>query len=91
LNPVDPQLESTWFQPLSKSSDKLVSSLCFQIQPVPLQLGLLAAGGVFERAGRGAGLDPWEALWAGVALPVVGLYKLNLVVTHSLKPPGFNP
>jgi hypothetical protein len=34
LNAVDPQLESAWFQLSSRSSGKLVSSLCFQIQIV---------------------------------------------------------
>jgi hypothetical protein len=37
--PVDPQLESAWFQPLHLSSEILVSSLCFQMHLVPLQRG----------------------------------------------------
>jgi hypothetical protein len=32
LNPVDPELESAWYQPLSLSSEKLVLKVCFQIQ-----------------------------------------------------------
>jgi hypothetical protein len=44
LNPVDPQLETAWFQPLKPGIrypgfDILVSSLCFQMQLVPLQYG----------------------------------------------------
>jgi hypothetical protein len=37
LNPAVPQLESAWFQPLNLSSEKPVSSLCFQMQLTPLQ------------------------------------------------------
>jgi hypothetical protein len=40
LNPVDPALESAWFQPLKLERDILVSSLCVQIHLVPLQPGL---------------------------------------------------
>jgi hypothetical protein len=29
LNPVDPQLESAWFQPLNLKCDILVSKICF--------------------------------------------------------------
>jgi len=36
----------------------------------PALLGILAAGGIFARAGIGAGLDAWEAVAAGVLLPV---------------------
>jgi hypothetical protein len=36
LNSVDPKLGSAWFQPLSLKCDILVSSLCFQMQLVPL-------------------------------------------------------
>jgi hypothetical protein len=39
LNPVDPQLESAWFQPLSLSRERLVSKLAFRIQLVPLRPG----------------------------------------------------
>jgi hypothetical protein len=42
LNPVDPQLDSAWFQPSSLSSEKLASKLCFQMQLVPLHHGALA-------------------------------------------------
>jgi hypothetical protein len=43
LNPVDPQLESAWLtQPLNLSREKVVSSLCFQMQLVPLQRGSIA-------------------------------------------------
>lgn len=37
----------------------------------PALLGVMAASGVFERAGRGGGLGGWEAVCVGVALPVV--------------------
>ena len=37
----------------------------------PALLGLLAAGGVFERAGQGGGLDGWEAVCMGVGLPAL--------------------
>ena len=67
VNSADPQLESTWFQPSSLSSDILVSSLCFQMQLVPLQFG-----------------EVEDAV-------VVGLYKLRIQLTHSLKPPDTNP
>jgi hypothetical protein len=52
LNAVDPQLEGAWFQPLSLSSDILVSSLCFQMQMqvVPLQQG--EQGAEREHAGE---------------------------------------
>jgi hypothetical protein len=36
LNPVDPQLESAWFQPVNLQCDLLVSSLSFQMQLVLL-------------------------------------------------------
>jgi hypothetical protein len=40
LNPVYPWLESAWFQPLNLIiCDILVSSLCFQVQLVPLRRG----------------------------------------------------
>ena len=40
LSAVDPSsLKAAWFQPLSLSRDILVSSLCFQLQLVLLQLG----------------------------------------------------
>jgi hypothetical protein len=39
LNPVYPQLESAWFQPLRLSSENLVSNFAFQIQLVPLPRG----------------------------------------------------
>jgi hypothetical protein len=40
FNPVDPYLENRLVtQPLNLSSDFLVSSLCFQMQPVPLRPG----------------------------------------------------
>jgi hypothetical protein len=54
LNAVDPQLEGAWFQPLSLSSDILVSSLCFQMQVVPLQQGEQGA----EREHAGEALRP---------------------------------
>ena len=55
LNAVDPQLETTRFQPLNPSSEKLISSLCFQIQLVPLrrvQRHVLLAG---DHGGGAAG------------------------------------
>jgi hypothetical protein len=47
LNPVDPQLESARFQHFNLKCDILVSSLCFQMQLVPLHAGrhLRAAAG----------------------------------------------
>jgi hypothetical protein len=39
LNPLDPQLESNLVSTLEPSGEKPVSSLCFQIRLVPLQLG----------------------------------------------------
>jgi hypothetical protein len=35
LNAVDPQLETAWFQPVSLSSENLVSSLCFHSLNAP--------------------------------------------------------
>jgi hypothetical protein len=55
LNAVDPQLESAWFQPSSLSSEKPVSSLCFQMQLVPLRRGARAPRGDGGGAGRGSG------------------------------------
>jgi hypothetical protein len=46
----DPWLESAWFQPLRLQSEKPVSSLCFQIQLVPLQNG--------NGSGSGGGPEP---------------------------------
>jgi hypothetical protein len=55
LNPVDPQLESAWFQPLNLSSEKLVSKLCFQMQLAPLHRGRRThvPGGSVRHARRG--------------------------------------
>jgi hypothetical protein len=39
LNPADPSLESTRFQPLKLSREKPVSTSAFQMQLVPLQQG----------------------------------------------------
>jgi hypothetical protein len=36
LTPPDPLLKGAWYQPLNLSSEKPVSSLCFQMQLVPL-------------------------------------------------------
>jgi hypothetical protein len=65
LNPVEPQLESAWFQPLKLKCDILVSKLCFQIQIVPLNSGGVAVGarlrgtrvrcGGYGHPARGAG------------------------------------
>ena len=52
-NAVDPQLESAWFQPVKLSNEKLLSSLCFQMQLVPLQQGV--RGGVGDPVGARAG------------------------------------
>jgi hypothetical protein len=67
---------------LNLKCDLLVSSLCFQMQLVPLHLGenYLAAMGLGQK---------FEAVPFTVC--EVGRYKLNPVLTHSLKEPGFNP
>jgi hypothetical protein len=77
LNPLDPWLDSTWFQHLSVKCDFLVSSLCFRMQHVPLHLG-----GERSHVQRHVATGR-EARW--------GLYKLNAVDPYSLKAPDFNP
>jgi hypothetical protein len=61
LNPVDPYLESAWFQPapgfepFNLKGEKLFSSLCFQIQLVPLHRGCRATEAARQRRQRAVG------------------------------------
>jgi hypothetical protein len=73
LNPVDPYLESTRFQPLHPSRDFLVSKVCFQLQLVPLHRG----GRVHERHE-----SRHRVRHQGAAVHV------RMQLTHSLKAPG---
>jgi queuine/archaeosine tRNA-ribosyltransferase len=58
--------------------------LPLQIQLVPLQrVSLTPESSVAAQKSFGADII--------IPLDEVGLYKLNAVVTHSLKAPGFNP
>jgi hypothetical protein len=82
LNAVDPQLESTRFQPLNLSSEKLVS----RFEKLPKLVSKFAfkcnlTHYTPARGGDGAPLQPHAGLPGG------GLYKL----THRLQAPAFNP
>jgi DNA mismatch repair ATPase MutL len=69
---------------------------CFQIQLVPLHRGGIARQETVARAvGTTVTLrnifTTLPVRHKEFTRNVVGLYKLNPVVTHSLKAPGFNP
>jgi hypothetical protein len=90
LTPLDPQLKGAGypggFHPLRLSSEKPVSSLCFQMQLVPLQQGRRAErpgqrGDLRRRCGEGLRRR------GGAVNPV----ELNPVFPQRLKTPGFNP
>jgi hypothetical protein len=72
------ELESAWFQPLTLSSEKLVSKFAaFQMQLVPLQSGSLGGGG---GAAAGDGKDSLRRLFnlpPDELLIEVGLYTLH--------------
>jgi hypothetical protein len=88
LNPVDPSLERGSFQPLKLKSEKLVSSLCFQIQLVPLQRAAVeerAPPVLGGRAGRSAALFT-TALFCGQN--TVHLMTAGMVHVINLTPPG---
>ena len=55
-NPDNPQIESAWFLPLNLSSENLGSSLRFQMQLVPLRVGVAHRRG---RVGGGGGRRRW--------------------------------
>jgi hypothetical protein len=83
-------LKAPGFKPLSLSSEKLVSSLCFQMQLVPLR----------------PGCDEWDTLadetedrvwlWRVRDLKLLahcgrGAVQAEMQLTQRLKPPGSNP
>ena len=43
MNPVDPQLESAWFEPLKLKCEKLVSTLCFHFNLYHYLMGIASA------------------------------------------------
>jgi hypothetical protein len=60
-NPSDTPLDSAWFQPLTPKCDILASSLCFQMQLVPLPPGGGARVQVGDGVGEGRGADAQPA------------------------------
>jgi hypothetical protein len=81
LNPVDPQLEKCPVSTLELmwSSEKPVSSLCFQMQLAPLRYG--SQSRKRRRSARGGGCQAARG----------GAVQFELCFTLSLKAPDFNP
>jgi hypothetical protein len=94
------------FQALNLSSENVVSSLCLQIQLVPLQRGA-SENGIAAAAKRTAAdgddnrlvvefpslrlSDGGATSATRAAAAVVGLYKLNSVYRQLESTPGVNP
>jgi hypothetical protein len=97
LNSVEPQLEAAWFQPLSLSSEKPVSSLCIQMKLVPLHRGVVREASRGARAGhrrrRRSRRRLRRVVWMGHAAHRRGggggwlLYTLNSVVQREFSQP----
>jgi hypothetical protein len=85
-----------WFQPLNLKCDILVfTKFGFQMRLVPLRCDV-KAGTVQVRCENSAKLGERKNMnlpGVNVDLPTitVGLYKLRIQFTYSLKAPGFNP
>ena len=85
LNPVDPQLETAWFQPLSLLSENLISKFAFKFSSYRYIKGPAAL------SARSPPLPHSDRRHVQMLdIPPAGtLYKSNSIETLSLKAPGF--